>query len=198
MKNNTEEHIRKLINEFNDSDEVWSGLTDVTYGDLVEFYEPLSMRNVIYKISTPKPSTFLLPSKGQRTKFSVIKENESKGKDIQSSTWDYSQISEGLISWITQTSVPTIKINVLTFEKYGYAGIWDGESKFQHKWRFYSQDDSKVWQVLDENGSFNPAESRFIKSAEGRWNNTRNENNRIRLLKALKLFKSQFVVTGEQ
>ena len=193
-----EEQIRKLINNFIKSEEVWSGLPGITYGNLVEFYEPLPMRNVIYNISTPKLSTFLLPSKGQRSKFSVIKENESKGKDIDSSTWDYSQISEGLISWITQTSVPTIKINVLTFKKYGYAGIWDGESKFQHKWRFYSQDDSKVWQVLDENGSFNSKEAKFIKSSEARWNNTRNENNRIRLTKALKLFKSQFIVSEQQ
>lgn len=193
-----EERIKGLINNFNKSDEIWSGLPGITYGDLVEFYEPIPMRDVIYKIATPYQSTFLLPSKGQRSKFSVIKEHQSKGEDSGSSTWNYSQISEGLISWITQTSVPTIKINVVTFEKYGYAGIWDGESKFQGKWRFYSQDDSKVWMVLDEDGNFNSNEARFIKSSDSRWDNTRNKNNRSRLLKALKLFKSQFIVTKQQ
>ena len=58
-----EEQIRKLINNFIKSEEVWSGLPGITYGNLVEFYEPLPMRNVIYNISTPKLSTFLLPSK---------------------------------------------------------------------------------------------------------------------------------------
>lgn len=192
-----EEQIRKQIEDFNKSDQIWGQLSGITYRDLLPYYEPIPFRNVIYGVESTKPSTFILPSKGQRGKVSPVKRKIAESEDYGTSTWNYDAISDGMISWITQTSVPTIKINTLTYSEYKLVGMWDGESKFQMKWRWASFPNSKVWRVLDERGNFNDVEDRFIK-VSNRWDNSLNKKNVNRLKSALKEFKNDFVNTNNQ
>jgi hypothetical protein len=191
----TLEQIKKQIENFNNSSKVWDTL-EFTYGELMPYYEMIPFRDVINGVRKTNPITIFLPSKGQRGKKSPIRSNEIN-EDFESSTWDYNSISDGMISWITQTSVPTIKVNTSTYEKYGVVGFWDGESKFQLKWRWFTFPTSKVWKVLDEKGDFNEVENKFV-NLSFRWNNERNDIIRENLTDALKLFKTNFQNTKEQ
>ena len=159
-----EEQIRNVIENFNNSSSTWGTLEELTYRDLLFHYEPISFRDVQYNVKPVMSTTIFLPSKGQRGKSSVIR-TLNKNEDCGTSTWDYDSISDGFISWITQSSIPTLKINTDTYGEFKLVGIWDGESKFQLVWRWFSYfTDSKVWKILDEKGEFNEVENRYIKT----------------------------------
>jgi len=192
-----EEQIRNLIENFNNSSSTWGTLGELTYRDLLFHYEPISFRDVQYNVKPAMSTTIFLPSKGQRGKSSVIR-TLNKNEDCGTSTWDGESISDGFISWLTQSSIPPLKINTDTYGEFKLVGIWDGESKFQLKWRWFNYfTDSKVWKVLDEKGEFNEVESRYIKNFS-RWENRKNSD-LLNLLKlALDAFKDDFEFTKNQ
>jgi hypothetical protein len=73
-----EEQIRKKIEDFNNSSDVWSDLGNITYRELLFHYEPIAFRDVQYQIQKVYSSNIFLPSKGQRGKTSLIRSNKNE------------------------------------------------------------------------------------------------------------------------
>jgi len=138
------ELISKIKN-FHESGEASLTIEEIPYGVYLKLFSDLKPIDVILGVKDLPDDILILASVRQRGKASIF----HKETDFTSSTWDYDSVSTGFISWITQTSIPTIKLNTNTYETYKFLSKWDGESKALLKYKFLNNPKSEFWKILN-------------------------------------------------
>ncbi len=132
----------------------------ISFSKLLPLFSTKRLTEIRKKIIKKLEHEFLLASNRQRRKKSQIHDKPEK---YEGTTWNEESISSALISWFTRTSIPTVKINLNTYESDGVLTIWDGESKFQILWYFIINKASDMFRVLNDDGTFTPHVSNFMK-----------------------------------
>ena len=155
------------VTNFHESGESHLVIDDIPYGVYLQLFSDIKPVDKILGVKELPESVLILASVRQRGKQSLF----HKETDFSSSTWDYPSISSGIISWITQTSIPTIKLNSNTYDRYGFLSKWDGESKAQVKLKFVKNPNTKLWKVL--NGTEFTSEVQHFLSNPNRFNDGR-------------------------
>ena len=138
------ELISKIVN-FHKSEIPSLTIDDIPYGVYLKLFSDTKPIDIMLGVKKLPENTIILASVRQRGKVSPY----HKETDFTSSTWDYDSVSTGFISWMTQTSIPTIKLNTNTYETHKFLSKWDGESKALLKYKFINNPKSKFWKVLD-------------------------------------------------
>lgn len=133
------------ITKFHESGESSLTIEDIPYGFYLKLFSDLKPVDVILGVKELPEDILVLASVRQRGKASIF----HKETDFTSSTWDYDSVSTGFISWITQTSIPTIKLNTNTYETHKFLSKWDGESKALLKYKFLNNPKSEFWKILN-------------------------------------------------
>ena len=170
--------IAKVTN-FNESGESHLVIDDIPYGVYLQLFSDIKPIDVIEKVIEKPEEVIILASVRQRGKKSIY----HRGTDYSSSTWNYESINAGMISWITQTSIPTIKLNSNTLDRYEFLSKWDGESKAQLKMHFVKKPKAELWKVLD-GVEFTKEVNHFIKNPN-RFNDGKNNQESVSSLIAM-------------
>ncbi len=162
------ENLAKEILNSNDIENTYG----IAFGELLPLFSTKRLTEIRKKIVKRLELEFILASNRQRRKKSQIHDKPEK---YEGTTWNEDYISSALISWFTKTSIPTIKINLNTYQSDGVLTIWDGESKFQILWYFIINKAPDMFRVLKDDGTFTPQVSKFINHKE-RFTTSSNSN----------------------
>lgn len=135
----------------------------IPFSELLPLFSTKRLTEIRKKIVKRLELEFIMASNRQRRKKSQIHDKPEK---YEGTTWNEDYISSALISWFTKTSIPTIKINLNTYESDGVLTIWDGESKFQILWYFIINKAPDMFRVLNDDGTFTHRVSNFINHKE--------------------------------
>lgn len=157
-KNKLENLAKQILNS-NDIENTYG----IAFGELLPLFSTKRLTEIRKKIVKRLELEFILASNRQRRKKSQIHDKPEK---YEGTTWNEDYISSALISWFTKTSIPTIKINLNTYQSDGVLTIWDGESKFQILWYFIINKAPDMFRVLNDDGTFTHQVSNFINHKE--------------------------------
>jgi len=157
-KNKLENLAKEILNS-NDLENTYG----IAFGDLLPLFSTKRLTEIRKKIVKRLELEFILASNRQRRKKSQIHDKPEK---YEGTTWNEDYISSALISWFTKTSIPTIKINLNTYQSDGVLTIWDGESKFQILWYFIINKAPDMFRVLTDDGTFTQQVSNFVNHKE--------------------------------